>query len=628
MNRGSAAHKGICNVSPNGVFGNEVYGGDSEGFGVNPSSDEFRLCNSDEWRFINGGGPLEICSYGGGGDMEKVCVITTLKFDLRKFKGKDIVDIVAQVSNATTIAPGMYKLDPVTLAPMDKNNRETHIYYLKHTMEQAAILREILEQSKSLNPLDSVSYSTCKYVKLIQELLGYVRETCPDIHKPSEKLVGVTPINKKKIIRFAEPDIPSSTSQKQLGSSQTKTKQTTNNSVLTSTGVRRSTKSSSSMFDARHELCFLEFVSNMNASSKSKSVKKTKKKEEWKPTRKVFTKIGYNWRPIGRTFTLVENACPLTRITTTNKVPLREPIPLEVVAQESIVTKVYTRRPKVVQIVLWYLDSGCSKHMTEDRSQLTNFVHKFLDTVKFSNNQIAKIMGYGDYQIGNIKISRVCYVEGLGHNLFSNGQLCDSDLEVAFRKHMCFVRNLEGVDLLSGSQETNLYALPMQVASTNGKKYILVIMDDYSRFTWMKFLATKDEAPDFIIMFLKTIQVRLNAPVKINRTYNGTEFVNQTLRSYYESVGISHETSVAPSPQQNGFVKRRNRTLVKAARTMLIYAKAPLFLWAEAVATACYTQNRSIIRVDLGKLQAKADIGIFIGYVPKKKAYRIYNRRT
>ncbi|GJY72960.1 hypothetical protein Tco_0477391 [Tanacetum coccineum] len=88
-----------------------------------------------------------------------------------------------------------------------------------------------------------------------------------------------------------------------------------------------------SMFDARHELCFLEFVSDMNASSKSKSVKKAKKKEEWKPTGKVFTKIGYNWRPIGRTFTLVGNACPLTRITATNKVPLREPIPLEVSAQ-------------------------------------------------------------------------------------------------------------------------------------------------------------------------------------------------------------------------------------------------------------------------------------------------------
>ncbi|GKC82437.1 hypothetical protein Tco_1138154 [Tanacetum coccineum] len=134
-------------------------------------------------------------------------------------------------------------------------------------MEQAAILREIVEQAKSLNPLDSASYYACKYVKLIQELLGYVRDNCPDIHKPSEKLVAVMPINKKKTIRLAEPVISSSTSKKQLGSSQINTKQTTNNSVSTSTGVSRSTKSSSSMFDARHELCFLEFVSDMNASS-------------------------------------------------------------------------------------------------------------------------------------------------------------------------------------------------------------------------------------------------------------------------------------------------------------------------------------------------------------------------
>ncbi|GJR89220.1 hypothetical protein Tco_0213231 [Tanacetum coccineum] len=147
----------------------------------------------------------------------------------------------------------MYNLDPITLAPKDKNNKETHIYYLKHTLEQVAILREIVEQAKSLNTLDSASYLACKYVKLIQELLGYVRDTCPDIHKPSEKLVAVTPINKKKIV--------------------------------------------SSMFDARHELCFLEFVSDMNASSKSKSFKKSKKKEEWKPTGKVFTEFGYNWRP-------------------------------------------------------------------------------------------------------------------------------------------------------------------------------------------------------------------------------------------------------------------------------------------------------------------------------------------
>nr|GEV22972.1 actin-binding, cofilin/tropomyosin type [Tanacetum cinerariifolium] len=145
---------------------------------------------------------------------EKVIVITALKNNLRKFKGKDIVDNAAQVSNNTTIAPGMYKLDRVTLAPKDKNNRETYIYYLKHTMEQAVILKEIVEQAKPLNPLDRASYSACKYVKLIQELLGYVRDTCTDIHKPSKKLVVVTPINKKKTVWFSEPVISSSTSKK------------------------------------------------------------------------------------------------------------------------------------------------------------------------------------------------------------------------------------------------------------------------------------------------------------------------------------------------------------------------------------------------------------------------------
>nr|GEX68656.1 ribonuclease H-like domain-containing protein [Tanacetum cinerariifolium] len=140
----------------------------------------------------------------------------------------------------------------------------------------------------------------------------------------------------------------------------------------------------------------------------------------------------------------------------------------------------------------------------------------------------------------------------------------------------------------------------MRVESVNGKKYILVIVDDYSRFTWVKFLCSKDETPMFIIKFLKMIQVRLNVPVRCIRTDNGTEFVNQTLRDYYEEVGISHETSVARSPQQNGVVERRNRTLIEAARTI----------------------------ENIGKLQRKADIGIFIGYAPTKKAFLIYNRRT
>nr|GEX76823.1 integrase, catalytic region, zinc finger, CCHC-type, peptidase aspartic, catalytic [Tanacetum cinerariifolium] len=142
---------------------------------------------------------------------------------------------------------------------------------------------------------------------------------------------------------------------------------------------------------------------------------------------------------------------------------------------------------------------------------------------------------------------------------------------------------------------------PMRVANINGKKYILVIVDDYSQFTWVKCLRSKDEASDFIIKFLKMIQVRLKTPVRCIRTYNGSEFVNQTLCEYYETVGISHETSVARSSQQNGVVERCNHTLIEAARTMLIYTKAPLFLWAKAVAIVCYTQNRFLIRLRHGK---------------------------
>ncbi|GKD51608.1 retrovirus-related pol polyprotein from transposon TNT 1-94 [Tanacetum coccineum] len=161
------------------------------------------------------------------------------------------------------------------------------------------------------------------------------------------------------------------------------------------------------------------------------------------------------------------------RITTTTEVPLRKPTTLENETPKPVVTLVYSRKPrksktnvpvsksKVVQIILWYLDSGCSKHMTRDRSQLTNFVNKFLGTVKFRNDHVAKILGYGDYQIGNVTISRVYYVEGVRHNLFSVGKFCDSNLEVTFCQHTCFIRNLEGVDLLTGSRGNNLYTLSL-----------------------------------------------------------------------------------------------------------------------------------------------------------------------
>nr|GEV00128.1 integrase, catalytic region, zinc finger, CCHC-type, peptidase aspartic, catalytic [Tanacetum cinerariifolium] len=213
----------------------------------------------------------------------------------------------------------------------------------------------------------------------------------------------------------------------------------------------------------------------------------------------------------------------------------------------------------VVQIVLLYLDFGCSKHMTEDGSRLTNFVNKFLGTVKLGNDHVAKIMGYGDYKIGNVTILRVYFVEGLGHNLFSVRQFCDSSLEVAFHQHTCFIRNLEGVDLLTGSRGNNLYTMSlgyMMASSPNG----LLFKASKTK--------SKDEAPDFIIKFLKMIQVRLKVPVRRIRTNNGIEFVNQTMREYYEQVDISHETSVSRSPQQNVVVERRNRKLIEAAHTI------------------------------------------------------------
>ncbi|GJY85376.1 retrovirus-related pol polyprotein from transposon TNT 1-94 [Tanacetum coccineum] len=141
-------------------------------------------------------------------------------------------------------------------------------------------------------------------------------------------------------------------------------------------------------------------------------------------------------------------------LTTRNPIKLGDPM-------QQIFHRLLLLSWQVVQIVLWYLDSGCSKHMTGNRSQLMNFVSKFLGTVRFRNDQIARIMGYGDYQLGNVVISRVYYVEGLGHNLFSVGQFCDADLEVAFWKNTCFIRNLEGVDLLSGSRDTNLYTISL-----------------------------------------------------------------------------------------------------------------------------------------------------------------------
>nr|GFA43787.1 retrovirus-related Pol polyprotein from transposon TNT 1-94 [Tanacetum cinerariifolium] len=298
----------------------------------------------------------------------------------------------------------------------------------------------------------------------------------------------------------------------------------------------------------------------------------------------------------------------------------------------------------VVQIVLWYLDSDCSKHITKDRSQLTNFINKFLGTVKFGNARVAKIMGYGDYQIGNVTISRVYFVEGLGHNLFSVGQFYYLDLKVAFRQHTCFIRNLEGVDLLTGSRGNNLYTLSLRDMMTSFPICRLSKASKTKSWLWHRCLSHlnfgainhlarqglvrglpklkfetdhlcsacamgkskkkshKPKSKDINQEKLYLLHMDLCGPMHVE-SVNRKKYILAIVDDYsrFTWVGISHDISVAHSPQQNGVVERRNQTLIEAAHTMLIYAKAPLFLWAEAVTTVCYTQNRSIVRLHHGK---------------------------
>nr|GEU42265.1 integrase, catalytic region, zinc finger, CCHC-type, peptidase aspartic, catalytic [Tanacetum cinerariifolium] len=140
--------------------------------------------------------------------------------------------------------------------------------------------------------------------------------------------------------------------------------------------------------------------------------------------------------------------------------------------------------PRIVQIYLWIIDSGCSKHMMGNRALLTNFVEKFLGTVRFGNNDFAVIAGYGDVVIRSVTIKKVYYVEGLGHNLFGIGQFCDKGLEVAFRKSTCFVRNKDGVDLLTDDRSSNLYTIALNEVASNSSTCLLGKASSLQSWLW------------------------------------------------------------------------------------------------------------------------------------------------
>nr|GEU44073.1 retrovirus-related Pol polyprotein from transposon TNT 1-94 [Tanacetum cinerariifolium] len=240
---------------------------------------------------------------------------------------------------------------------------------------------------------------------------------------------------------------------------------------------------------------------------------------------------------------------------------------------------------RIVQLILFIVDSGCTKHMTGNLKLLCNFVEKFMGTVRFGNDQFAPILGYEYLVQGNITIKRVYYVEGLNHNLFSVGQFCDADLEkdvVIGLPKLKYVKDqlcsscelskakrnsFKSKAIPSTKGRLNLLHMdlcgPMRVASINGKKYILVIVDDYSRYTWTLFLRSKDETPEVLQDFLTMIQKNLQALVITVRTDRGTKFLNKTLNAFFKEEGIEHQISTARTPKQNNVVERRNRTLVE-----------------------------------------------------------------
>ncbi|KAI3665167.1 hypothetical protein L6452_43788 [Arctium lappa] len=191
--------------------------------------------------------------------------------------------------------------------------------------------------------------------------------------------------------------------------------------------------------------------------------------------------------------------------------------------------------------LMWYLDSGCSKHMTGQKDILSNYTEKFCGNVRFGNDQFSPILGYGDVVQDNVTIKKVSYVEGLGHNLFSIGQFCDKDLKLVtgnlvkglpelkyVKEHLCAACEIGKMKRAAHKSKTEpstsstLELLhmdrcgPIRTQSINDKKYVLVIVDNYSRYNWVKFLRSKDETPDFIITFLKITQVNLQKPSQQN----------------------------------------------------------------------------------------------------------------
>ncbi|GJY39052.1 hypothetical protein Tco_0425416 [Tanacetum coccineum] len=329
----------------------------------------------------------------------------------------------------------MLKFDVEPITPKLLNKKTAHSAYIKHTHEEATILRDLVKQVKSKYPPDHSLESACQYAKLIQELLTNISKTCPSINNSDVKYgvkLSISPSKSQPSGNTKKDKIqqtPSSTQKNKLEAHHRKVKSSLKNKdcVVAPKGTAY----------VQH--------SKLHANSEIKCVK----------CNGCMLSDNHDI-PTGRTFTIVGNACPLTRITTTTEVPLRKPTALENEPPKPVVTLVYSRKPIKSKTNVPVSKSKVLKSVSSNKkgNPVTLGIHSIPISIFLSlmnQNDPLHRMDRGDYQIGNIAISRVYYIEGLGHNLFSVGQFYDSNLKVAFRQHTCFIRNLEGVDLLTGS---------------------------------------------------------------------------------------------------------------------------------------------------------------------------------
>ncbi|GJS53334.1 retrovirus-related pol polyprotein from transposon TNT 1-94 [Tanacetum coccineum] len=575
------------------------------------------------------------------------------------------------------LAPGKYAIDVEPIPPRNRNNREVHLVYLKHLKESVETLREIVEEAKVERPLDSSLASACRYTKHSQELLEYVIGTCPKALNTRDNKHASTSLPKKKQVTFEEQCAMSKSNThkpiEQLNC------QKTNVPVPPSTGVNSCTDASRSQPRSNTK-------KNRILPAKSVNMKKVEEhprtiKSSLKTTNRVDSSISSKRTVVHIILWYLDLGC--------SKYMIGDRSRLKNFVKKFIGTVRFGNDH--FGAIMGYGDYVIGENL-EVAFRKHSFYVRDTDGVELiKGSRGSNLYTFSIEEM--LKSSPICLLSKasknkswlwhrrLNHLNFSTiNDLARKDLvrglpRLKFEKdHLCSACQLGKSKKHTHkpkTKNTNLEVLntlhmdlcgPMRVQTINGKKYILVIVDDYSRFTWVKFLISKDETPEVVIKFLKQIQVGLNKTVRNIRIDNGTGFFNKDLTDYYERVSIFHQKTIPRTPQQNNVLKRRNRTLVEAARTMLIFSKAPMFLWAEAVATVCYTQNRSLIHTrhcktpyelvhekkpnltffrvfgalcyptndskDLGKLQPTADIGIFVGYVPSRKGYGIYNKRT